>query len=198
MAEQLALKKYHTLVLEELTAEREAINAYLKKYQEGKSQQFLQQPGYKELLKSHIRPWSQKLEEWANEPYERNMKYQEQLIHRCGNNLLVRSKSEVLIAAALCAHNIPFRYECELRIGDKIFYPDFTLRHPISGDIYYWEHFGMMDQPQYFKNAYSKLQFYTSYGIIPSIQLITTYETKDHPLDSVTVENTVKMFIGTM
>ena len=54
--------------------------------------------------------------------------------------------------------------------------------HPQTETVYYYEHFGMMDDAVYAKNAYSRLQLYATYGIIPSIQLITTYETKDHPL----------------
>ena len=62
-------------------------------------------------------------------------------------------------------------------------YPDFTIRDPSSGKTYYWEHFGMMDQPSYAARTFSKLQLYTSFQIIPSIQLITTYETQEHPLE---------------
>lgn len=64
----------------------------------------------------------------------------------------------------------------------------FTIRHPRTGQIYYWEHFGRMDDSVYAKKAGSKLQMYISSGIIPSIQLITTYETLDSPLDMEVIE----------
>lgn len=89
---------------------------------------------------------------------------------------------------------IPFRYECALPLGDVIVYPDFTIRHPRTGQLFYWEHFGMMDNPAYIKNAFSKLQLYTEHGIVPSIQLLTTYETKEHPLDFAAAENLVKLY----
>lgn len=66
--------------------------------------------------------------------------------------------------------------------------PGFTIRDPSSGKTYYWEHFGMMDQPSYAARTFSKLQLYTSFQIIPSIQLITTYETQEHPLNTETAE----------
>lgn len=54
--------------------------------------------------------------------------------------------------------------------------------------------FGLMDDPLYCKNAASKLQLYTSHGLIPSIQLITTYETREHPLSPKLVEEIVRHY----
>lgn len=121
-------------------------------------------------------------------PYETNPTHPEQLICKSisGNN--VRSKSEAMIDMYLYLNKIPCRYEAALELGDTVIYPDFTICHPQTMEIFYWEHFGLMDNPSYSKNAYSKLQLYTSHGIIPSIQLITTYETKDNPLDIELVE----------
>ena len=42
----------------------------------------------------------------------------------------------------------------------------------------------MMDSPAYSQNAFSKLQTYACHGILPTINLITTYETKEHPLSA--------------
>lgn len=107
------------------------------------------------------------------------------------NGHLLRSKSESIIDTFLYLNKIPFRYECALCLKESTIFPDFTIRHPKTGQTYYWEHFGLMDNPNYYKNAYSKLQFYTSCGIVPSIQLIATFETKNHPLNSELVEKIV-------
>ena len=40
----------------------------------------------------------------------------------------------------------------------------------------------------------SKLDLYTSHGLIPNINLITTYETKDHPLSMDYVKKTVAYY----
>lgn len=79
-------------------------------------------------------------------------------------------------------------------LDEVVLYPDFTIRHPKTGEIFYWEHFGLMDDSNYCKNVLSKLQIYISNGIIPTIQLITTYETKDHPLNMEQVEKIVKQY----
>ncbi len=91
----------------------------------------------------------------------------------------MRSKSEAMIDMVLRIRKIPFRYKCLLELGGISFYPDFTIRHPVTAAVFYWEHFGIVDDPKYCQKAYSKLYTYFSYGIIPSINLIITYETRE-------------------
>ena len=58
-----------------------------------------------------------------------------------------------MIAMLLHLNAIPYRYECALSLGGVTLFPDFTIRHPGTGALYYWEHFGLMDDPAYAKNA---------------------------------------------
>ncbi|SCZ79543.1 hypothetical protein SAMN02910350_01838 [Pseudobutyrivibrio xylanivorans] len=94
---------------------------------------------------------------------------------------MVRSKSETFIDIVLCQKNIPFRYEYELKIGNNTFYPDFTIMHPISKEIIYWEHLGKMDNPEYFRKALAKIKVYHDNGIFAGQNLILTFESKTHP-----------------
>ncbi len=192
LAEQLAAKKYHTLMLQDLQSEYDAVQAYLKKHKTEESDLLFNNEEYRKLLIPYFHPISEELHEWMNETYESNSSHPEQLIHKCSSGILVRSKSESFIVTVLSMYKIPFRYECALTLGETKLYPDFMIRHPKTGDVYYWEHFGMMDQPSYAKNAANKLQLYISHGIIPSIQLITTYETKEHPLNTSVIETIVQ------
>ena len=197
LAERLAAKKYLQARLEELLQEQKAIDFYLRHHHSNLScaEQLLSEDSlYSELLSPYFTPEAQELKNWMSEPFESNPSYPEQCIHRTSAGILVRSKSEALIAMLLHTSKIPFRYECALPLGDVIVYPDFTIRHPRTGQLFYWEHFGMMDNPAYIKNAFSKLQLYTEHGIVPSIQLLTTYETKEHPLDFAAAENLVKLY----
>ena len=52
----------------------------------------------------------------------------------------------------------------------------------------------MMDNQKYSQKAFSKLEIYCENGIIPSINLITTFEATDFPLDAVKVENIIKQY----
>ncbi|MBQ8518780.1 MAG: ATPase [Agathobacter sp.] len=195
LAETLAAKKYLQHLHDDLLHEKNAIDFYLRHHKQGNAEKMLtEMPEYQELLSPYFKVLSQELWEWQKSPYDYNMKYPEQRKYKTATGNVVRSKSEVLIDMALYIHNIPFRYECALELGDLTLYPDFTIRHPKTGEVYYWEHFGKMDDDKYAKNTGSKLQFYIAHGITPGIQLITTYETKEKPLSSETVENIIKEY----
>lgn len=197
LAEQLAVKKYLSLQREELIREKEIIDSYLKVHdmEKLKSEQLISNDSeYKELLSPYFTPTSNSLLEWMNSPYDKNEKHPEHLIHKTSSGNYVRSKSESMIAMVLHKKLIPFRYECALELGDVVLYPDFTIRHPRTGKVFYWEHFGLADDSEYCRNMIYKLQRYVAYGIIPSIQLITTYETKDCPLSFEMVEKIVEYY----
>lgn len=184
LAEQLARKKYLTLRLRDLLNEQHAISAYLNHHQfpTNQAEELLTNSSeFQNLLKPYFKPLSHKLSEWASAPYERSTKYPEQLIHKSISGNILRSKSEAMIDTLLYIHKVPFHYEEALYLGETILFPDFTIMHPVTGVIYYWEHFGMIDSPNYAQSTFSKLQLYTSYEIYPSIQLIITFETKSHP-----------------
>ena len=53
-----------------------------------------------------------------------------------------------------------------------------------------------MDDEKYARLAILKLRTYIENGIIPTIDLIVTYETKEHPLDYEAVEKIVKEYFG--
>lgn len=199
LAEELAYKKYLSLRQKDLTGQLKAILLFLHHHPTDIGQAdrlLLNHPGFQELLKSRFQPLSQELSEWMNAPYIQNPAHPEQLVHKCSSGHMVRSKSEALIAMFLHINRIPFRYECPLKLGEITIYPDFTIRHPYTGATFYYEHFGLMDNRSYSQNACNKLQLYTAYGIIPGIHLITTYETKEHPLSAETVRTTIQNYFG--
>lgn len=195
LAEKLAEKKYLSILLKSLKQEKTAIEFYLRHHKANQEEQFLEQtsPYYKLLLPFFNSP-NENFQKWMIENYERNMKYPEQLIFKSSSGNYVRSKSEMMIDMFLHINKIPFRYECALQLGEIIIYPDFTVKHPTTGELYYWEHFGMMDDPGYCKNVYTKLQTYTSNGIIPTVHLIMTFETKKNPLSLDMIEGIIEYY----
>ena len=196
-AEQLAVKQYLSLLSEDCLHEQRAIDQYLKYHKPDQAETFLAEPSeYQRLLAPYFQTFSQELLEWMNTPYNKNKKYPEHLTHKTISGHLVRSKSEAMIAMILHTNHIPFRYECALEFEGESFtiYPDFTIRHPQTGKIFYWEHFGRMDDPQYVESTLKKLKLYILHGIIPSHQLITTFETKEQPLDVDTIQKTAEHY----
>lgn len=196
LAEQLAQKKYLSSLLEDLENEKIAIEFYLRHHSvSGKAEKLLATPSeYQKLLEPFFSPLSKDLSDWMHSSYEHNTHHPENLIYKTISGNLVRSKSEMLIDTCLHLHNIPFRYECALPLNTITLYPDFTLRHPTTGNYFYWEHFGMMDNSAYIGNTCSKLNTYSSNGLIPGIHLITTYETKEYPLSTELIEEIIQHY----
>jgi ATP-dependent exoDNAse (exonuclease V) alpha subunit len=88
------------------------------------------------------------------------------LIHRTERGELVRSKSELVIADKLHARRVNYAYEQPLVLpsGAKR-YPDFTIDDAASGNTYYWEHLGMLEDPGYRQRWDRKRVEYESAGI---------------------------------
>jgi len=140
----------------------------------------------------HMEPPQKLAKAWMEESYPTNPLHLEEKNVLLPNGQKVRSKSEYLIATTLSAYEIPFRYECRLDLGSNIYYPDFMILHPQTGKLYLWEHFGMMDEYSYRKNAWKKLDKYISFGYLPDDNLILTFEDKQRPLDIITVKKVIE------
>ena len=99
-----------------------------------------------------------------------------------------------MIEAALRRHNLAYRYEEELVLGDSVYYPDFKILHPKTGELIIWENVGMSEKPDYMFRLINKLQHYFQYGYYTSINLILTFDTKDNPLTTDRIERIIEMY----
>ena len=196
IAVNLAQKKFYAVQLYDLSQELKILNTFLSRYKNipHKSQNLLEDPAFVELFSPSASTLNINQKDWLAEDYQKNTQYPEQLQHKCLSGELLRSKSEVIIANLLFTHHIPYRYECALPLDRLTFYPDFTILNPLTDEIIYWEHFGMMDVPTYNDQTFSKLKHYARHNIIPGHNLITTYETRQNPIDSEQIERLVQDF----
>ncbi len=109
---------------------------------------------------------------------------------------VVRSKSEKILADKLNLMNIPYHYEQPLFLnGYGTIHPDFTVLNKSTRKEYYWEHFGLMDNPEYCEKAIKKIETMQKNGIYIGEKLIVTFETQSHPLNMKIVENTIKKYL---
>lgn len=111
----------------------------------------------------------------------------EALIHRTRKGVAVRSKSEVVVADILEGLEISYQYEQPLfsRSDPNDFrLPDFTVS--FEGDVYYWEHLGMLGVPSYREAWDRKREWYENnrYGK----QLITSEDAPDGGIDAAKIE----------
>ena len=109
---------------------------------------------------------------------------------------MVRSKSEVIIANMLHERNIDYVYEKELQLGGESRYPDFTIEDDDSGLVYYWEHCGMLHDPEYRARWELKLGWYKKHGIVPHEEggeRGTLIVTRDAPAGGISSQDIVKV-----
>ncbi|MBE7553155.1 MAG: AAA family ATPase [Anaerolineales bacterium] len=95
------------------------------------------------------------------DPEHPDIPYPEHLIHRTKGGVLMRSKSEVIVADMLDDLKLTWAYEQKLSATDNerdFRLPDFTIGY--QGDIYYWEHLGMLNSPSYREDWERKRRWY--------------------------------------
>ncbi len=194
LAGQLAQKRYLEAKLRDLLEEERGIQSYLRHAERPSGSRRLKlwerSEVFRSLLSSSYQPLSEELSEWASAPYASSVGHPEALKVKAPHGM-VRSKSEAMIAWELFENRVPYRYECDLNTPFGVLHPDFTVRHPQNGTLFIWEHFGLMDDPQYVNNSFAKVQTYLKLGYLPSEDLILTYENAESPLDM----NYIKMLV---
>lgn len=124
----------------------------------------------------------------AVRPQTEGKYYASHLIHRTANDVLVRSKSEVIVADTLTRLGISYEYEKKLlnkKDNPKDFrLPDFTVSY--EGDIFFWEHLGMLSVPSYREQWNRKKEWYEKNGYLP--QVITSEDGPDGSINSTSIE----------
>jgi len=99
-------------------------------------------------------------------------------IHETISGIRVRSKSEVIIANALTSHQIPFLYEKPFPYpadNGMRYSPDFTFELPL-GDMYIWEHLGLLNDLSYCQHNAQKLHLYQKHGFMIGRNLLITQD----------------------
>lgn len=112
---------------------------------------------------------------WALHPQSSKPDRRDGLRYKTANGVLVRSKSEQFIGNMLEAYGIPYRYEPELRIGNRIFHPDFVIM-TVDGQKIILEHFGRMDLKEYAAAAIDRLMAYSFHGLALQRDVFVSFE----------------------
>ena len=111
-----------------------------------------------------------------DDPLFSNPYHPESLTYVTSSGLRVRSKSERTIAEMLDKYGINYRYEAGLILDGAIKYPDFSIKRPVDGRFFVWEHFGLMDDAAYRHKVAEKLGQYFRHGFLPGVNLLCSYE----------------------
>lgn len=189
---RLARKKYLQVSNKLLKREIELLEKYLRFHTEPTSDNILGllPAKFGKLPREMFFPNIRNSRAWQNKPYEQSTYKPHEKIHVTSKGLRVRSKSEVIIAELLDAWGIPYRYEMLIHFEGKTYCPDFTIN--INGKIFYWEHCGLMSDPDYRSRNLKKLRAYQKMGIVPWNNLIITYDTEDGAINSSIIEAEIR------
>lgn len=200
MAKRLSQKEYDMKVLNAINKREKEIN-YLISIAKSKKEienVYNRLPVAKQML---VTPYfisdAEFIKKWKSEQDKKTITYNISNGFQTENGELVRSKSEKMIADKLFYRNIPYKYEKELMLSKKTIYPDFTLLKIDTREEIYLEHFGMMDNPEYCKNALEKIELYESNGIYIGDRLIVSFESSLKPISMKEIDaNINKVFLG--
>lgn len=198
LAQKLAQKDYDEKVLTNVEKELKATEKYLEATQKLNTKQL-----YKTLHKERQKlvepiwiPDNEYVSTWQSVAYKGKEFSEGFPEFYTAQGERVRSKSEVIIADLLSKEGIPYRYEYPIYLkGVGVVYPDFTMLDIRERKELFWEHFGMMDDPNYVEKAICKIASYEQNGIFPGENLILTYETKKNPLNQKMIKLMIQRYL---
>jgi len=130
----------------------------------------------------------------AMSPESVGFPHPENLIHRTSTNILVRSKSEVIVADTLTRFGISYKYEDPLFATDNtndFRLPDFTIKY--EGETWYWEHLGMLSVPSYANAWERKRMWYAANGY--ANRVITSEDGPNGSINVPEIEKTIRRVI---
>ena len=194
----LQTRKIMITMMERIKENELLIRDFLMKYQDPSPESVKQTLGrayQNENLElfNHTRQKSNKA--WGYQPYKRNAAYPEQLTQKTLKGDFVRSKSEVIIANTYFSKKIQYRSEPMLLVGDKWLSPDFGVLVSRLNKVKYHEHFGMMHDEQYRKNALRKIAYYIENGYRPYEDILFTFDDLDGNIDAQVLDLLIESFM---
>lgn len=198
IAQGLAQKDYDKKILGSAKQEVLAIDKYLQACPQVQVEQIYEtmHNARQKLVVPIEKNLAQYIEEWEKVSY-RGKGFDEttpEIYTAKGER--VRSKSEVIIADLLYREGIPYRYEYPIRLkGWGEVYPDFTVLNVGTRKQIYWEHLGMMDNPDYVETALEKIAAYEQNDIWSGNNLILTYETKNNPINQKQILRIIRKYL---
>lgn len=148
------------------------------------------------LISPVMKPDHEYLKEWLEsfDGIPNGFHIQEDIITNKGEP--VRSKSEKIIADKLFELNIPYLYEVPLNLpGTGTVYPDFTILNIRRRKTFYYEHFGLMDEPEYVLKTCRKILAYSKNNLWFGDGLLYSFESKDLPINTVVLETMIRKYL---
>ncbi len=201
---ELAQKRYYELVLEDLRKQRATLERLLQDYAPDDCEGIYasMRPEIQNFVKTMFPTCEEFVAAWKSVRYRGKSLEGASLVSVDG--VKMRSKSELMIANALSASGVPYRYEfphkmnwrdADGRVRQVKVFPDFTCLNVRTRREFVWEHFGMMDDADYVGETMEKLDVYERNGLLLGENFVFTMETRARPLDSRRIQRVIERFL---
>ncbi len=197
LIQDLAQKEYYRMALKELENEKRLISRFLKEYNPNAlvEIQSRMKPGRGELVIPFEYSDDEYAQRWQEKKFTAKPFGDEDLEIYTKRGERVRSKSEQIIADRLYYSNVPYRFEYPVTLADgTTIHTDFTVLNRKTRVSIRWEHFGMMDDPNYRTTAFWKMAKYAENGYYQGKNIIYTFEDGKNPLDSRYLDRLIKKY----
>lgn len=198
LAKQLAQKSYDEKIFDYSQKAIKYIDRLLSCYKDDKIAEIYASEHIErqKLITPVELAYDQKLEKWLEKPYQGKGFADGAPVILTNSGIRVRSKSEKILADYFDSIGLAYKYECPISLkGYRTVYPDFTFLSKRTGKETYWEHEGMMDNPDYARTAVQKIELYEKNGIIPGENLILTFETSLSAINTELIKIMVQRYL---
>ena len=204
LARRLAQKDYDSRLIKQLKQEIRALQKYLAQTKGGSALTAIYTklcPARQSLVTPITLTDAQYAAQWQAVSWTGQLSSPDSTDYITARGERVRSKSEVIIADTLARHGIPYRYEypLELKSGQdgafRTIHPDFLCLNARTRAEFYWEHFGLMDDPDYLERTLVKLKEFAENKILPGKNLLFTMESTACKLSTRQIENLINEFL---
>ena len=198
IALKLAQKDYDQKTLKSALREQKLLRSLLSAYTQTSPEEIYLtlHPERQKLVTPIYKPDREFVEEWQAQEFERKGFSEDAAALFSEREEQMRSKSEILIANTLLHNHVPYHYEKPLYLeGVSTIHPDFTCLNVETRKEIYWEHLGMMDDPDYKENALDRINRYMMAGYFPGDKLIITHETARRPLDTRLIQTIIRHYL---
>lgn len=198
-AERMILREYDEKIVKEAAEELHILEKLEKYYHRGCVEDVFEKmpPGKQRVIVPVEETQEQFLARWMNYKFPKKEFEEDMPEFYSGRRERMRSKSEVIIANILDKMEIPYIYECPLRLKNgKTIYPDFTIIDVPRRRVVFLEHLGRMDDERYVDMLLWKTQAYEESGYYVGKELFFTSETANRPLNIKLVEEKLRYILS--
>lgn len=194
LALAIAQKEYDQEVLSIISKRIRCIEKLEDAYKENESHIYEQLSNERKILVTrHILSDQDYIEQWYKQHPGGQNSYPNSKPFYTNRGEIVRSKSEKILADLFSKLKIPYVYEPMLELSDGTrLCPDFMLLNKGLRRTIIYEHFGMMNDPQYVGRTSEKIHLYEKNGYWPGHTLLFSMESMEKPLDIRLVEDMLK------